>query len=1264
MNMGRRLSPSASLRAVNTGRRGLRRGSVLDCGDERSESPLWLRFGEILIAHHAKAAIAQTPSPQSKTSRSFPGSLRISTYRSRREKAHLSIRRAPQLARKSESRYLDSYHEDCRVFGGNPERAEGPSLLRPGWPRSQRSALIFFAIAAWLLLFGFGIVSSRAQSASFIITNTQTSLPITAFTAAPFITNFPPGSPIILLKTITAPSGSGAHHFTHWTLNGQRMDDDTARAMNPVDFVFTNNVDAVAHYVPTGDYTGDSIVPDWFKIEYYGNTSNDAFSDTDGDGFDLKTEILRGYHPKLPDILVEGGLSRRRSETTLILVDTNLVSVTARSDPVGLYSDFKIVSKGNTFTIPAQPDAGGFIGWFVDSNRVDDAQGFSTGNLTLRLIDAAQATLYDNTANLLNKTFFPGNGIEFGDEIFLSGSNRVVTDFSFLTYLGGPTNGTERVELFLRSNGGPSGEPDSLLYRSGEIGLELGWVTISLGQLQVTVPGHFTWSVVLNGIGSLAHAGLGLADPPGVGESFGDFWAKQSDGSWGTYIVDGGATPGNFAASVVAASGAVVAGNDLVFVAKFFRGDTDSDGDGLENSYELFYFNSLTNNLDSDPDGDGFDIRTERLRGYHPNAIDQLAEGGISRRRSEIVLVLTDSNLARVTAISEPVGFYSDFKILTKVSTFSVPAQPSAGGFIGWFVGSERVDNAQGFSTGTLNFTITDDTVFVARFLVGEVDSDGDGLGDTYELFNFNSLSNNLDSDPDGDGFNIRTELLRAYHPQAFDELKEGGVSRRRSETSLFIPPPPEIVSQPEAANVIEGNSVTLTVQVRGIGQLTYQWRLNGVNLPGATSSTAVVSSVTITNSGAYSVAVASPFGAVNSDPAVVMVNAAELTLADNFANATLFTDLCRRGRASNLASSRELGEPQHHEKPGTNSVWLGWKAGANGVVNFSTAGSSFDTLLAVYAGNSLANLTPVAGDDDSGGFYTSAVTFNATNGVSYWIAVDGLRGASGQILLTWCLEATTLLTPSESSRFALASATGSTFAKSTLPPGSDFPQFTAQPASQTVAAGTTVPFQVHVVSRTPASYQWFFNGQPIPGATSEMFQVGNVTRTNVGNYYVAASVGSRTNRSDMATLQIGTKANAIVKDKTRDLYKLKSASGTGFEPMAISVSPGNPGAHTFNSHDSKIEAGEINVGGKIWSSSQWLILQAAGSGRLVVEARANLSNIGLGVDALSGNDFSILSEIGFDDDDDGRCLIDIPVTSGVYYLVGLGFEAESARDI
>ena len=74
-----------------------------------------------------------------------------------------------------------------------------------------------------------------------------------------------------------------------------------------------------------------------------------------------------------------------------------------------------------------------------------------------------------------------------------------------------------------------------------------------------------------------------------------------------------------------------------------------------------------------------------------------------------------------------------------------------------------------------------------------------------------------------------------------------------------------------------------------------------------------------------------------------------------------------------------------------------------------TTAGSSFDTILAVYRGTSLTGLTAVAGNDDFGGALTSRVTFSAVAGTTYRIAVAGYRNptcsitrATGSVTLNW----------------------------------------------------------------------------------------------------------------------------------------------------------------------------------------------------------------------------------------------------------------------
>jgi hypothetical protein len=68
-----------------------------------------------------------------------------------------------------------------------------------------------------------------------------------------------------------------------------------------------------------------------------------------------------------------------------------------------------------------------------------------------------------------------------------------------------------------------------------------------------------------------------------------------------------------------------------------------------------------------------------------------------------------------------------------------------------------------------------------------------------------------------------------------------------------------------------------------------------------------------------------------------------------------------------------------------------------------STAGSSFDTVLGVYTGNSIDTLNKVARNDDdpSSDTRTSKVTFNAIEGTTYQISVDGYVASTGRIRLS-----------------------------------------------------------------------------------------------------------------------------------------------------------------------------------------------------------------------------------------------------------------------
>lgn len=101
----------------------------------------------------------------------------------------------------------------------------------------------------------------------------------------------------------------------------------------------------------------------------------------------------------------------------------------------------------------------------------------------------------------------------------------------------------------------------------------------------------------------------------------------------------------------------------------------------------------------------------------------------------------------------------------------------------------------------------------------------------------------------------------------------------------------------------------------------------------------------------------------------------------------------------TNTHASNEAGEPVHAGNGGGRSLWWKWQASSNGIVTITTLGSSFDTVLGVYAGTNVTSPTSVASNDDAGSTNRSSqVSFSAVAGTTYSIAVDGAVSASGSI--------------------------------------------------------------------------------------------------------------------------------------------------------------------------------------------------------------------------------------------------------------------------
>jgi hypothetical protein len=122
----------------------------------------------------------------------------------------------------------------------------------------------------------------------------------------------------------------------------------------------------------------------------------------------------------------------------------------------------------------------------------------------------------------------------------------------------------------------------------------------------------------------------------------------------------------------------------------------------------------------------------------------------------------------------------------------------------------------------------------------------------------------------------------------------------------------------------------------------------------------------------------------------------------DNFSAAQLLSGLQGTIQGTTAGATREPGEPNHANSPGNASIWYRWVAPENGILTLDTSGSGFDTLLAVYTGTSVSNLTYRESDRGGGIDGGSHLSVTVANGTTYYIAIDGLETQYGNTILSW----------------------------------------------------------------------------------------------------------------------------------------------------------------------------------------------------------------------------------------------------------------------
>lgn len=467
-----------------------------------------------------------------------------------------------------------------------------------------------------------------------------------------------------------------------------------------------------------------------------------------------------------------------------------------------------------------------------------------------------------------------------------------------------------------------------------------------------------------------------------------------------------------------------------------------------------------------------------------------------------------------------------------------------------------------------------------------------------------------------------------------------GSVASPDMTLAVVNPDPPSIDAvQMPGASISVDTPFTLTVESTGAVPFSYQWRLNGQDIPGATDPVFTVQAAELSSGGSYTVVVRNAFGLMESRVALIQVNAPDLKLVDDFSEATVLmgADGTGRGRNENrTAFTKETGEPDHGGKPGGASAWARWTPSASGVATLSTQGSSFDTLLSVYTGEAVNALVEVARDEDGGDFLTSVVRFNVTAGATYHIAIDGVGGATGEIVLEWNL----------------------------VPDAPRVPFIVSDPVGVTAAPGGEARFEV-TTADADDTYQWLKNGVEIPGATGRTLILNDVTTEDVAGYSVEVT-GAAGLRAVSATayLDLGAGDGVLFEDKLSDALRRFEGAGARNPGIAsresavrVSFLPpvlGLPTSHQFSTVGATRDLGEPNHAEFPGGASKMAIIVSPENASLRVDTEGSDFPTSLAIYAAGDYASPLGSIVGF------RKLVVPVLKDKIYLLVVDGTEGET----
>ncbi|MEO8428937.1 MAG: M36 family metallopeptidase, partial [Verrucomicrobiota bacterium] len=197
--------------------------------------------------------------------------------------------------------------------------------------------------------------------------------------------------------------------------------------------------------------------------------------------------------------------------------------------------------------------------------------------------------------------------------------------------------------------------------------------------------------------------------------------------------------------------------------------------------------------------------------------------------------------------------------------------------------------------------------------------------------------------------------------------------------------------TEPIFVRVTDGLAVTnatISATVSTGGTLTF--KNDGVD-PDKTANNSVYSGLLVVPTTTNTVTITLVITAPEKDPSTNAVTYSVIPVPpnDNFTNAIKVPSVGAVYLSNNKLATVEPNEPKHGGLPNPGaSLWWLYSASSDTDLLIDTAGSDFDTVIAVYTGNSLKTLQSVISADNIAKRKQAFLTLHAAKGISYHIAV------------------------------------------------------------------------------------------------------------------------------------------------------------------------------------------------------------------------------------------------------------------------------------